>query len=148
MSWFFTLWLGHLVTTALRSTASENCFSSSDVCQAFVDAALLIFSFSSVGWGWTDTTALGYVNWAPGEPNAAFHPGEVGEESCVEMYDDGRWNDNNCMQKRGFACRHRQCETSTLDRHRRTVLTLNPLQHGSFPYIIFPYIFPPLKYVP
>uniref|UniRef100_A0AAQ6ID92 C-type lectin domain-containing protein n=1 Tax=Anabas testudineus TaxID=64144 RepID=A0AAQ6ID92_ANATE len=47
-------------------------------------------------------TSLGFLNWAPGEPNAAFHPGEVAEESCVEMYADGRWNDNNCMQKRGF----------------------------------------------
>uniref|UniRef100_A0A3P8UDS1 C-type lectin domain-containing protein n=1 Tax=Cynoglossus semilaevis TaxID=244447 RepID=A0A3P8UDS1_CYNSE len=51
------------------------------------------------GWGWTDKTSVGYVNWAPGEPN-----------NCVEMYDDGRWNDNNCLQKRGFACRHRQCK--------------------------------------
>uniref|UniRef100_A0A3B3BGZ0 C-type lectin domain-containing protein n=1 Tax=Oryzias melastigma TaxID=30732 RepID=A0A3B3BGZ0_ORYME len=49
------------------------------------------------GWGWTDSTPLGYVNWAPGEPNAAFHPGEAAEENCVEMYPDGRWNDNNCM---------------------------------------------------
>lgn len=63
-----------------------------------------------VGWGWTDTTSLGFVNWAPGEPNEAFHPGDVAEENCVEMYQDGRWNDNNCLQKRGFACRHRQCK--------------------------------------
>uniref|UniRef100_A0A8D0D2B6 C-type lectin domain-containing protein n=1 Tax=Sander lucioperca TaxID=283035 RepID=A0A8D0D2B6_SANLU len=62
------------------------------------------------GWGWTDLTSLGFLNWAQGEPNAAFHPGEVGEENCVEMYQDGRWNDNNCLQKRGFACRHRQCK--------------------------------------
>uniref|UniRef100_A0A3P8TPB0 C-type lectin domain-containing protein n=1 Tax=Amphiprion percula TaxID=161767 RepID=A0A3P8TPB0_AMPPE len=31
-------------------------------------------------------------------------------ENCVEMYHDGNWNDNNCLQKRGFACRHRQCK--------------------------------------
>ncbi|KAF7653995.1 hypothetical protein LDENG_00075190, partial [Lucifuga dentata] len=60
------------------------------------------------GWAWTDKTPLGFLNWAPGEPNAAFHPGQVGEENCVEMYPDGRWNDNNCMQKRGFACQHPQ----------------------------------------
>ncbi|RVE65935.1 hypothetical protein OJAV_G00121150 [Oryzias javanicus] len=64
------------------------------------------------GWGWTDSTPLGYVNWAPGEPNAAFHPGEVAEENCVEMYPDGRWNDNNCLLKKGFACRHRQFYTT------------------------------------
>ncbi|KAL4617320.1 macrophage mannose receptor 1-like [Arapaima gigas] len=60
------------------------------------------------GWGWTDQTSLGFVNWAPGEPNSAFHPGDTGKENCVEMYPDGRWNDNNCVQRRGFACRHRQ----------------------------------------
>ncbi|KAA8584470.1 hypothetical protein FQN60_008255 [Etheostoma spectabile] len=64
------------------------------------------------GWGWTDQTSLGFLNWAQGEPNAAFHPGEVGEENCVEMYQDGQWNDNNCLQKRGFACRHRQYHTT------------------------------------
>ncbi|KAM8828853.1 C-type lectin lectoxin-Lio2-like [Spinachia spinachia] len=64
------------------------------------------------GWGWTDRTSLGFLNWAPGEPNAAFHPGDVAEESCVEMYQDGRWNDNDCLQKRGFACRHRQYYTT------------------------------------
>uniref|UniRef100_A0A3B5KWE5 C-type lectin domain-containing protein n=1 Tax=Xiphophorus couchianus TaxID=32473 RepID=A0A3B5KWE5_9TELE len=57
-----------------------------------------------VGWGWTDKTSLGFVNWAQGEPNSAFHPGDIAEENCVEMYLDGHWNDNNCLQKRGFAC--------------------------------------------
>ncbi|KAK5879066.1 hypothetical protein CesoFtcFv8_024411 [Champsocephalus esox] len=64
------------------------------------------------GWGWTDKTSLGFLNWAAGEPNAAFHPGEVAEENCVEMFQDGNWNDNNCLQKRGFACRHRQYYTT------------------------------------
>lgn len=65
---------------------------------------------SAVGWAWTDKTSLGFVNWAPGEPNTAFHPGEAVDENCVEMYQDGRWNDNNCLEKRGFVCRHRQCK--------------------------------------
>ncbi|KAM9307183.1 uncharacterized protein KZ484_000545 [Pholidichthys leucotaenia] len=72
---------------------------------------------SNYGWAWTDNTAVGYLNWAPGEPNAAFHPGEIGEEMCVEMYPDGRWNDNNCLQKRGFACRHRQHYTTDEDKN-------------------------------
>lgn len=63
----------------------------------------------AVGWAWTDKTSLGFVNWAQGEPNAAFHPGDVAEENCVEMYNDGHWNDNNCLQKRGFICQHRKC---------------------------------------
>uniref|UniRef100_A0AAY4ET13 C-type lectin domain-containing protein n=1 Tax=Denticeps clupeoides TaxID=299321 RepID=A0AAY4ET13_9TELE len=58
-----------------------------------------------VGWGWTDMTALGFVNWAPGEPNGIFHGANLGNEDCVEMYPDGLWNDNNCLEKRGFACR-------------------------------------------
>ncbi|KAK0140766.1 Macrophage mannose receptor 1 [Merluccius polli] len=62
----------------------------------------------NLGWGWTDNTGLDYVNWADGEPNEAFHPGDAVDENCVEMYPDGRWNDNNCLQKRGFACRYHQ----------------------------------------
>uniref|UniRef100_A0A3B5AF54 C-type lectin domain-containing protein n=1 Tax=Stegastes partitus TaxID=144197 RepID=A0A3B5AF54_9TELE len=50
-----------------------------------------------IGWAWTDKTSLGFLNWAPGEPNAAFHPGDVAEENCVEMYHDGNWNDNNFL---------------------------------------------------
>ncbi|MGH0140650.1 UNVERIFIED_CONTAM: hypothetical protein FKN15_023262 [Acipenser sinensis] len=64
---------------------------------------------SSYGWAWTDKSSFGFVNWAPGEPNEIFHPGG-GAEKCVEMYvQDGKWNDNNCLEKRGFICRHRQC---------------------------------------
>ncbi|XP_047425524.1 macrophage mannose receptor 1 [Mugil cephalus] len=63
---------------------------------------------NNFGWGWTDQTPVEFLNWAPGEPNTAFHPGQAGEEKCVEMYQDGRWNDNNCLEKRGFACRHRK----------------------------------------
>ncbi|XP_067232917.1 C-type mannose receptor 2-like [Chanodichthys erythropterus] len=62
----------------------------------------------SFGWGWTDMTSLGFTNWAPGEPNEAIHDGDFGKENCVEMYHDGTWNDNSCVQKRGFVCRHRQ----------------------------------------
>ncbi len=64
----------------------------------------------TVGWGWTDMTSLGFTNWAPGQPDSAIHPGEVAEESCVEMLEDGTWNDNNCLQKRGFVCQHPQCK--------------------------------------
>ena len=70
---------------------------------------LTSFDFA-VGWAWTDKTSLGFTNWAPNEPNFAFHPGDVAEENCVEMYHDGHWNDNNCLEKRGFVCRHRQCK--------------------------------------
>ncbi|TNM92320.1 hypothetical protein fugu_019332 [Takifugu bimaculatus] len=67
---------------------------------------------SNFGWAWTDKTSLGFLNWAHGEPNAAFHPGNAVDENCVEMYPDGLWNDNNCLQKRGFVCRHHQYHTT------------------------------------
>ncbi|KAM8872531.1 uncharacterized protein ACB058_004460 isoform 1-T1 [Synchiropus picturatus] len=60
------------------------------------------------GWSWTDGTAVAFLNWAPNEPNSAFHPGEAMQEKCVEMSGDALWNDNNCLEKRGFVCRHRQ----------------------------------------
>ncbi|XP_049459415.1 macrophage mannose receptor 1 [Epinephelus fuscoguttatus] len=83
------------------------------------------------GWGWTDRTSVGFLNWAPGEPNAAFHPGDVAEENCVEMYEDGRWNDNNCLQKRGFICRHRQYYTT--DNNTRPVFPTDGPTQGPGP---------------
>ncbi|XP_005917437.1 macrophage mannose receptor 1 [Haplochromis burtoni] len=62
---------------------------------------------NNFGWAWTDETSVSFLNWAPNEPNSAFHPGNMAE-NCVEMYKDGRWNDNNCMEKKSFACRHPQ----------------------------------------
>ncbi|KAJ7986772.1 hypothetical protein DPEC_G00331850 [Dallia pectoralis] len=67
------------------------------------------------GWSWSDLHSLAFLNWAPNEPNEAFHPGDVIGENCVEMYPDGLWNDNNCVKKRGFACRHRQYYTTDGD---------------------------------
>ena len=33
---------------------------------------------------------MNYTNWNIGEPN------ENGGEDCVEMYVDGKWNDDSC----------------------------------------------------
>uniref|UniRef100_A0A8C3XT66 C-type lectin domain-containing protein n=1 Tax=Chelydra serpentina TaxID=8475 RepID=A0A8C3XT66_CHESE len=42
--------------------------------------------------------AIGYSNWAGGEPN------NLGTEDCVEIYSDGRWNDKSCHEKRLIIC--------------------------------------------
>ncbi|KAM4634074.1 macrophage mannose receptor 1 [Polymixia lowei] len=86
------------------------------------------------GWAWTDKMSLGFLHWAPGEPNAAYHPGEVPVENCVEMYPDGRWNDNNCLQKRGYACRHRQYYTT--DDNGIVIPTDAPVDNGSHSAVI------------
>ncbi|XP_040178399.1 mannose-binding protein C-like [Rana temporaria] len=43
--------------------------------------------------------AIKYINWSSGEPNNAF-----GDEDCVVMWEDGRWNDDNCIAKFFFLC--------------------------------------------
>uniref|UniRef100_A0A673H974 C-type lectin domain-containing protein n=1 Tax=Sinocyclocheilus rhinocerous TaxID=307959 RepID=A0A673H974_9TELE len=59
----------------------------------------------SDSYKWSDGWPVFFTHWGPGEPTD--HEGEGC--NCVEMYHDGTWNDNNCVQKRGFVCRHRQC---------------------------------------
>ncbi|XP_069812456.1 pulmonary surfactant-associated protein D [Dendropsophus ebraccatus] len=41
-----------------------------------------------------------YTNWFSGEPN------NLGDEDCVEMYDNGKWNDKSCGEKRLVICEY------------------------------------------
>ena len=49
------------------------------------------------GFGWTDGSALAYINWAAGEPNNW----EGSNEDCVEMFSNGYWNDEVNKQNLG-----------------------------------------------
>lgn len=40
-----------------------------------------------------------YFNWRAGEPNNLRN-----NEDCVEMWEDGGWNDENCANRRFFVC--------------------------------------------
>ncbi|ELK36684.1 Pulmonary surfactant-associated protein D [Myotis davidii] len=42
---------------------------------------------------------LVYSNWAPGEPN-----NNGGNEDCVEIFTNGKWNDKSCGEKRLVIC--------------------------------------------
>lgn len=96
----------------------------------------------SDGWAWTDLSALGFTNWAQGEPNGDGHAGT--REDCVEMYKDGKWNDNSCLEKRGFVCKRHQREIHVLikllEPSRNPLATQNRTHQDifSFPLQIIP----------
>ncbi|XP_069835328.1 pulmonary surfactant-associated protein A-like [Dendropsophus ebraccatus] len=45
-----------------------------------------------------DGKPITYLNWNRGEPN------QTGEEDCVEMFSDGKWNDKSCQENRLVIC--------------------------------------------
>jgi len=63
------------------------------------------------GWTWSDKTPYDFSNWGENEPNQQF------SEECVEIYPwNGKWNDIDCSEKRGFICKrpkeYSQCSIS------------------------------------
>lgn len=61
---------------------------------------------SDGSWKWVDGTAYGnsYKNWAFGEPNDWQGHEEGGSEDCAAVREDGRWNDDFCLQLHRWAC--------------------------------------------
>ena len=56
--------------------------------------------FADASWEWIDQSAWTYFNWNPGEPNN--HEG--GEEDCLEVYTNGKWNDDVCDKELPSLC--------------------------------------------
>ena len=58
----------------------------------------------NVTWQWSlqDGTiyneGTSYKNWNNGEPNSK------GKKNCVEMDEDGKWNDEDCSKQNHFVC--------------------------------------------
>ncbi|ELK24714.1 Asialoglycoprotein receptor 2 [Myotis davidii] len=61
---------------------------------------------SNGSWKWVDGTDYGnsYRNWAFGEPNNWQGHEQGGNEDCAELREDGRWNDDFCLQVQRWAC--------------------------------------------
>lgn len=77
----------------------EKGCTSGDSCQLFIG---LLINFNAHGWIWPDDTPYddaSYKNWAGGEPNNFS-----GYDGCVEMKDDGSWNDVFCAVLRMWMC--------------------------------------------
>uniref|UniRef100_A0A8B9HWS7 C-type lectin domain-containing protein n=1 Tax=Astyanax mexicanus TaxID=7994 RepID=A0A8B9HWS7_ASTMX len=50
-------------------------------------------------WQWSLNDNSAYYNWSSGEPNNAAN-----SNSCVNMYANGKWNDDNCLTSFAFVC--------------------------------------------
>lgn len=59
---------------------------------------------SEGNYTWSDNTTFNVSNWRSnaGEPN-----NYKGNEDCVEIHWDGKWNDNKCDAEFGFICEKR-----------------------------------------
>ena len=58
-------------------------------------------------WVWVDGSNAVYTNWGPGEPNNSG-----GNEDCVHMLPNGKWNDGGCSWKYPFVvCQQREWRT-------------------------------------
>ena len=51
------------------------------------------------GWQWKDDSIVQFVNWAKNQPNDW-----QGEEDCVDLQKNGKWNDVSCSMKLHFIC--------------------------------------------
>ncbi|XP_062577533.1 uncharacterized protein LOC134239370 [Saccostrea cucullata] len=58
---------------------------------------------SSSGFTWSDQSPTNFVNWDVNEPSSNDQWGN--NENCMEIHSwNGKWNDLDCTQKRGYVC--------------------------------------------
>ena len=57
------------------------------------------FLLCSLGYKWSDGSAVDYTNWADNEPN-----NYKGNEDCVVYDYRNKWNDMNCYSTQDYIC--------------------------------------------
>ena len=65
---------------------------------------------------WKDNQKVGYMNWAPGEPN------QPKKHKCVEIYPSARWNNVPCRVHRYPVCNSKPFE-ERISEQERTAIT-------------------------
>ncbi|KAH7724816.1 mannose receptor C type 1-like protein [Aphelenchoides avenae] len=103
----------------LDGRGGNGCFGGPS-CTLFLG---LFRSANAFGWGWADGTPYdggSYKKWALGEPN-----NNGGAENCVEMRDDGTWNDASCNSERMWMC-EKGASTTTPTTTTSTTATTTP----------------------
>ena len=79
---------------SVQSAAENTSLTTALSTQGYAGAVIwigFIRTFPGGPFVWTDSSAISYTNWAPGEPNNAG-----GVEGCTQIYANGGWNDLNC----------------------------------------------------
>uniref|UniRef100_A0A2I3LEN2 Asialoglycoprotein receptor 2 n=1 Tax=Papio anubis TaxID=9555 RepID=A0A2I3LEN2_PAPAN len=114
------LWLGEGWAWWRNYCQLENCKLPSCLCfQKFIVQHTNPFNTwigltdSDGSWKWVDGTDYrhNYKNWAVTQPDD-WHGHELGgSEDCVEVWPDGRWNDDFCLQVHRWVCEKRRNAT-------------------------------------
>ncbi|KAK3582968.1 hypothetical protein CHS0354_027084 [Potamilus streckersoni] len=61
---------------------------------------------------WTDGSSVTYIDWADGQPSDLANKNQ---EDCVELqFSSGKWNDDRCMQNKGYICKVHKIIPSTI----------------------------------
>ncbi|XP_071126788.1 uncharacterized protein [Mytilus edulis] len=96
---------------------------------------------TSAGFQWYDKSTPQFINWDQGQPSGKTQRGN--QENCVEIRSwNGKWNDVDCSQTRGYICEKMQvvdtADNSTPGPQKSTVATPTKT-----PTIVPPTITPP-----